>query len=414
MLKVEREHWKKEKNRMKILVVCQYYYPEPFRISDICEELVKRGHEVTVVTGIPNYPEGIIYDGYRGGKKRKEIINGVEVHRCFTIGRRAGTLFRFLNYYSFAISSCLHVGGLKYKKTDKPFDVVFVNQLSPVMMAYAGILAKKKWNIPLVMYCLDLWPESLVAGGVSENSIIYRLFKTISRNIYKKADAIAITSRQFEKYFQEILELETENMVLLPQYAEDIFDDLQIEKRDKEGYDFVFAGNVGEMQSVETIIEAARLIEANSNESVRIHIVGDGSKLERCKKLAKGLENVKFHGRRPIEEMPKFYAMADAMLITLKSNKSISYTLPGKIQSYMAAGKPIIGAIDGETKLVIEEAQCGYCCEAEDGEGLAQLIQKFVESDEKHQMGLSARTYYEKYYQKNIFMEKLEQLLQES
>lgn len=396
---------------MKILVVCQYYYPEPFRISDICEELVKRGHEVTVVTGVPNYPEGIIYDGYRGGKKRKEIINGVEVHRCFTIGRRAGTLFRFLNYYSFAISSYLYVSGLKRRKKVKPFDVVFVNQLSPVMMAYAGILAKKKWNIPLVMYCLDLWPESLVAGGVSVNSIIYRLFKTVSRNIYKKADAIAITSRQFEKYFQEVLEIETENMVLLPQYAEDIFEDLQIEKRDKVGYDFVFAGNIGEMQSVETIIQAARLIEANSNESVRIHIVGDGSKLECCKKLAKGLENVKFYGRRPIEDMPKFYAMADAMLITLKSNKSISYTLPGKIQSYMAAGKPIIGAIDGETKLVIEEARCGYCCEAENEKQLANLIVTYIKSAHKEEMGDCSRKYYEEHYKKNVFMKHLNQLL---
>ena len=396
---------------MKILVVCQYYYPEPFRISDICEELVKRGHEVTVVTGVPNYPEGIIYDGYRGGKKRKEIINGVEVHRCFTIGRRAGTLFRFLNYYSFAISSYLYVSGLKRRKKVKPFDVVFVNQLSPVMMAYAGILAKKKWNIPLVMYCLDLWPESLVAGGVSVNSIIYRLFKTVSRNIYKKADAIAITSRQFEKYFQEVLEIETENMVLLPQYAEDIFEDLQIEKRDKVGYDFVFAGNIGEMQSVETIIQAARLIEANSNESVRIHIVGDGSKLECCKKLAKGLENAKFYGRRPIEDMPKFYAMADAMLITLKSNKSISYTLPGKIQSYMAAGKPIIGAIDGETKLVIEEARCGYCCEAENEKQLANLIVTYIKSAHKEEMGDCSRKYYEEHYKKNVFMKHLNQLL---
>ena len=154
---------------MKILVICQYYSPEPFRHSDICEELVKRGHEVTVVTGLPNYPMGKIYDGFRHGKKRDEQINGVKIHRCFIIGRRHGAIFRFLNYYSYAISSHFYV---KHLKDD--FDVVFVNQLSPVMMAKAGITYKKKHNKKLVLYCLDLWPESLVAGGITRGSFIYK------------------------------------------------------------------------------------------------------------------------------------------------------------------------------------------------------------------------------------------------
>lgn len=398
---------------MKILVVCQYYYPEPFRISDICEELVKRGHEVTVVTGIPNYPEGVIYDGYRNGKKRKEFINGVDVHRCFTIGRRTGTVYRFLNYYSFAISSWLHVNRIKSEKHDeKSFDVVLVNQLSPVMMAYAGIRAKKKWKIPLVMYCLDLWPESLVAGGIKENSFVYRIFKSISRNIYNYADVIAVTSKQFKKYFAEVLRIETLNVVHLPQYAEDIFSDIKAEEIKKENYDFVFAGNVGDMQSVETIIQAARFLEKeNLDKEIRIHIVGDGSKLHECKKMASGLSNVVFHGRKPVETMPEFYSMADAMLLTLKDNETISYTLPGKVQSYLAAGKPIIGAINGEARVVIEDAECGFCCKAEDGEGLADLIKQFVEFSRKEQMGLKARKYYETHYQKCVFMERLEQLL---
>ena len=395
---------------MKILVVCQYYYPEPFRISDVCEELVRRGHEVTVVTGIPNYPEGIIYIDYRMWKKRKEIINGVSIRRCFTIARRTGAIFRFLNYYSFAISSTLCVSKMK-----RQYDVVFVNQLSPVMMACAGIHAKKKWNIPLVLYCLDLWPESLVAGGMSEKSFIFKLFKRISKQIYTRADVIAITSKQFKNYFEDVLKVETTNMTHLPQYAEEIFAQVASEKREKDRYDFVFAGNIGEMQTVETIIQAAKILDKEElGSEIKIHIVGDGTKLEQCKKLALGLKNVEFYGRRPIEDMPRFYEMADAMLLTLKDNKTISYTLPGKVQSYMAAGKPIIGSINGEARDVIEDAKCGYCCEAENSTALAELIKGFMDSNDNEQMGCRARKYYEQYYQKNIFIEKLEQLLQET
>ena len=392
---------------MKILVVCQYYKPEPFRISDICEELVKRGHEVTVVTGVPNYPEGIIYDGYRRGKKRKETINGVEVHRCFTIGRRADTVFRFLNYYSYAISSWLHINGLK-----DSFDVVFVNQLSPVMMGYAGIRAKKKWKMPLVMYCLDLWPESLVAGGVSKSSKIYQLFHKISKNIYCAADKILVTSRMFSQYFEEQFDISKEKVEYLPQYAEEIFCKKE-SVVDKDTIDLTFAGNIGVVQSVDTIIRAASILK-DKYTNLRWHIIGGGVELDNMKKLADKLQlsNVIFYGRRPIEEMPKYYAMSDAMLITLKDEPVLSMTLPGKVQSYMAAGKPIIGAINGETAMVIEEAQCGYCCGAEDAGGLAACVEKFVESDANNQMGVCSRQYYEDNFQKGDFIEELERLLQ--
>ena len=148
---------------MKILVICQYYLPEPFRISDLCEEFVKLGHEVSVVTGTPNYPEGRIYCGYRHGKRRNEVMNGVHVHRCFTIGRRSGKLFRFFNYFSYSISASIYASHMKEK-----FDIVFVNQLSPVMMANPAIKYKNKHNVKMFLYCLDLWPESLTVGGIKK------------------------------------------------------------------------------------------------------------------------------------------------------------------------------------------------------------------------------------------------------
>ena len=390
---------------MKILVVCQYYYPEPFRITDICETLVQKGHQVTVLTGLPNYPEGRVLDEYRYGKKKKETLNGVNIIRNFEIGRGDNHLKLFLNYLSFAVS-----GSWKALFMKEKFDVVFVNQLSPVMMGIPAMVYKKRHHKKLLLYCLDLWPDSLVAGGVVKGSIIYKIFFKISKWIYKSADSIMVTSNMFKDYFESTLGLPTTNIEHLPQYAEDLFSkSADVPKCDK--LNFVFAGNIGDMQSVDTIIKAANEIRMHSN--VIFHIVGDGSKLEECKQLADGfgLTNVTFYGRRPMEEMLYFYSIADAMLITLKDNKILSYTLPGKIQSYMAAGKPVIGAINGETNCVIKNADCGLYCNAEDYMELANLILKFCNSDNKEQLALNARTYYIKNYSKERFIARLESRL---
>lgn len=386
---------------MKILVICQYYKPEPFRVADICEELVCKGHEVTVVTGVPNYPMGKVYEGYHKGEKRDEIIGGVKIHRCFTISRKRGIVFRMLNYYSYAFSSTRYV-----KKLSNEFDVVFVNQLSPVMMANAGIQYKKKYCVPLVLYCLDLWPESMTTGGISRNSFVYRYFHKVAEKIYEQADEILITSKAFENYFEK--EFNIKGVRYLPQYAEDIFAVEQCRKEADDSIDVMFAGNVGVAQSVETIIEAAKLTSDVPN--LHWHIVGDGSELEKMKKIANGNENIIFHGRKTLEEMPKYYAMADAMLVTMKKNPILSLTLPGKVQTYMAAGKPMIGAIDGETARVIGEAQCGICTPAEDAEQLAESVRNFVFMG-KEMLGKNARKYYEEHFDKKVFMDRLVRIL---
>ena len=394
---------------MKILVVCQHYYPEPFRLPDICETLVKRGHQVTVVTGTPNYPEGEIYKGYEKGQKADEILNGVRVHRCPLIPRKTGTLYRVLNYYSFALSSDLYL-----RRCKEDFDVVFVNQLSPVMMAHGALNWAKRNGKRCVLYCLDLWPESLLAGGIKKDSAIYKVFLEISRRIYGRADDILVTSRGFTKYFQNVLKLDHKRIRYLPQYAEDLFDDVPALTEQKETVDFLFAGNVGQFQSVETIVEAARSLQ--DDEKIRIHIVGGGIALDHCKELAEGLQNITFHGRRDVTEMPRFYAMADALLITLKHDPVLSETLPGKVQSYMAAGKPVVGAIDGETaRLVNEEAFCGLCCPAEDAAGLARIIRQMAaDSAFRVRCGENARRYYKEYFRKERFFATLETVLQEN
>jgi glycosyltransferase involved in cell wall biosynthesis len=391
--------------QMKILVVCQYYYPEPFRIYDICETLVKKGHDVTVLTGLPNYPEGRILKEYRFGKKRNEVLNGVKVIRSFEIGRGNGKIKLFLNYFSFALSASLKTLFMKEK-----FDAVLVNQLSPVMMGIPAIIYKKKHNKKILLYSLDLWPASLAAGGIKEKSLIYKVFLKISKWIYNSADSILVTSSMFKNYFEDTLKLDTKLIGHLPQYAEDLFTEtIEIPKNDK--YNFVFAGNIGDMQSVDTIVKAANELKNYTN--IVFHIVGDGSKLEECKLLCDKLllDNVIFYGRRPISEMPMYYSLADAMLITLKANKTLSYTLPGKVQSYMASGKPIIGAINGETRSVIEESGCGFCCEAENYKEFADIIIQFCNSDNKKIMARNSYNYYKRNYSKERFISVLENTL---
>lgn len=400
-----REAEQKSENKKRILVVCQYYYPEPFRISDICEEMVRRGHEVQVVTGYPNYPEGVLYEGYGKGKHIDEVINGVKVHRCFTIPRETGTVKRLMNYYSYPLSSSSFVRSKACVASDgKPFDVVFCNQLSPVMMADAAIAYKKKYKVPVVMYCLDLWPESLIAGGITRTSPIYKFFHHISKKIYRQMDKILITSRMFSDYLSGEFGVEKDRIEYLPQYAEGIFERIPMRKEDGV-FNFMFAGNIGAVQSVETVIRAAEKLK---DEPVKFHIVGGGTDLERIQELGKGLENVVFYGRRPLEEMPSFYAKADAMLVTLAADPVLSLTLPGKVQSYMAVGKPIIGAIDGETKAVIETAQCGFCGKAESVDELVENIKSFIRSDRREEMGKNARKYYEENFEEKLFMDKLE------
>lgn len=392
---------------MRILVVCQHYWPEPYPLPDICEELVRRGHSVDLITDVPNYPMGITYPGYQKGARRTEEHNGVHITRTFTIARRHNAVFRLLNYYSYAWSSTRYAKHLK-----KDYDVVFTNQTSPVMMSSAAFAYAQKHGKKVVMYCMDLWPACLAAGGVTENSLIYKFFGWESRRLYNKPDRILITSRMFRDYLVQQHGVESTKIAYLPQYAAAQFDAVQTQYLDKATVDLMFAGNIGAAQSLLTVLQAAELLRQEKR--LRWHIVGDGSELEHLKKLAaeKKLDCVIFHGRRPSEEMPQYYAMADAMLVTLTADRFISLTLPGKVQTYMAAGKPVIGSGNGEIPLVINEARCGFCAPAEDPQGLADAVRQFLQCEDKQQLGKNARNYYEKHFTRKMFMDRLEQELQ--
>lgn len=391
---------------MKILVVCQYYYPEQFRINDICETLVKKENEVTVLTGLPNYPRGKVSKEYKFFRKRKEKINGVNVIRSFEIGRRRGIIFRVLNYLSYMISASIKACFMK-----EQFDVVYVYQLSPILMAVPGIIYKKRHNTKMVLYCLDLWPESVTTFGIKENTLIYKLIDKISRKIYNKADEILVSSETFKQDIKKKLKQDIK-IEYIPQYSENILS-AKTHKWHKE-INFVFAGNIGKAQSVETIIKAANELKENSN--IKIHIVGDGSSLQECKDLVKklNLNNVIFYGKKELNEMQQYYNLADAMLVTLTKDAFASKTLPGKVQSCMATGNPIIAAADGETKKIIENAKCGYCVPAEDYKALANKMIEFASKTkvEIAELENNSQEYYNKNFKKDIIINKLIKVLE--
>lgn len=399
---------------MKILIISQHYYPENWRINDISFELAKRGHNVTVLCGYPNYGKGEIYDGYnKKGKNthKDEFVNGVHIIRSYEHPRKHSKIHLFLNYYTACFSMMY-----KARKMKEKYDVVFINQLAPVMQARAGLVYAKRHKVKTLLYCYDLWPDNLSAGGVKKGSWIYNLYYLVSNKIYKKVDKIAVTSKRFIPYFIKFHHINENNVSYLPLYCEDIFSKVKNSENDRmkknKIYNYVFAGNIGKLQSVETILKAANIIK--NDKSIMIHIIGDGSNYENCKKMADELKlnNVKYYGRKPMEEMPKYYEMADAMLVTLLDDDTINNTLPGKVQSYMLAKKPIIASANGETQDILKEARCGLYCNAEDYKGLAELLIKF-RNENKEELSNNSYKYYMNNFRKDMFFEKLENKLEE-
>lgn len=386
---------------MKVLIVSQHYWPENFRITDIAESLVSKGHQVTVLCGLPNYPNGYIFDGYKHGENRIQEHNGVRIIRAKEIARRKGILFRFLNYYSFPY----HANKL-IRKLDKDFDVVLVNELSPIMSAVPGIKYAKRHNKPLIMYEMDLWPESLLAGGIKKDSFIYRHYKKVSSKIYSEFDKIIVSTKEHITYIKALPNCGSLDIDYLPQYAESIFEESNCYTIDNGIIDLMFAGNIGKAQSIDTIIKAAALLK--NDPKFRFHIVGSGSELDNARKLASslGTNNVIFYGQKSLDEMPDLYKMADVMLVTLEDKPYANMTIPGKVQSYMASGKPIIGSINGSCADFIKNNEIGYVCSSMDSESLANII-KGLDINILKDIGEHSREVYFKKYSKDIFIGKL-------
>lgn len=405
---------------MRLLVVSQHYKPEPFNVHETCEELVRRGHAVTVLTALPNCPVGKVLGEYRRGARRDEIVEGVRVRRVPIVARGENLrglnkLRRVANYLSFPFASWLTGACL-----DEKYDAVMCFQFSPVLMALPALRIAHREGIPCLLWSFDLWPEDMLTGGMSRDGAPYRVMRDVSRRIYGEADLLAVTSPGFETYFSEQLGLRDVSPIWLPQFAESIFEDVGARPhaiKDTDETIFTFAGNVGGNQAVETIVKAAVLVPENTK--VKIRIVGSGSRLDACRGLALriGAHSVEFLGRRPLEEMPGLYEESDAMLLTLSKPKEGSlvsrYTIPRKFQSYIATGTPVISAVEGTVSDIVRESGCGLTCLPDDPAGLADAMTSFatMPKSKRDEMADRARSLYLSNYSRERYFDSLEMLL---
>lgn len=389
---------------MKILLVCQHYYPEPFRVTRIAENLVKDGNEVTVLTGIPNYPEGHYYPGYSKKENREQTINGVHIIRAFEHPRKKGVLHRVWNYYSFPFH-----GSRMAKKLKERFDCILTIGLSPIMMARPAIAYKKKWGTPILMYEMDLWPESLLAGGIKKGSFIYNHYKKVSAKIYSQMDRILVTSEAHIEYIESLIDKKEGRIAWLPQFADDVLSERPSQKPSDGPTTLLFAGNIGKAQSCITILEAAK--KWRDSNKVRFLFVGSGSELENLKayKEENKLDNVTFEGRVPLSEMQKYYGLADAAIVSLTGDEYCKKTVPGKVQSYLKAGLPILSIDSGATSKWINEIGCGFICPAEDAEGFVEIVERFMSlsTEEKETFSKKGRSFYNAKLTENYYMESI-------
>ena len=400
---------------MRILIISQYFWPENFRINDFALGMKELGHEVTVLTGKPNYPKGRFYPGYSFFRPRKEDYQGIRIIRTSLISRRNSTGLRLiLNYLSYVwFASWASLFRLKGK-----FDVQFVFEVSPVLQGIPAIVYKKRTGTPIFFWVQDLWPESVYSAANIHTSFSHKMLLRLVRFIYRHCDDIWVSSRGFIQSVRD-KGVPDHRIRYFPNWAEDLY----LQKTDPEanpyrsmipvGFVLMFAGNIGESQDFESLLNAADMLRHHSD----IHwvIIGDGRRKKWVEEQVakRGLGDV-FHlpGSFPLHEMPKFFALADAMLVSLRDEPIFALTAPSKIQSYLAASRPVIAMINGEGATIVEEAGAGYCCNAGDADGLASCILKMKERkpEERAEMAENAFRYYSRHFNREMLLKKAEEV----
>ena len=401
---------------MKILIVCQYFHPEEFKVNELVEGLVKRGSEVTVLTGKPTYPRGPYPKGYKFWGVQKEEYKGANIIRLPELTRgKGGAIGVAKSLFSFLISSTWYA-----KHHDVEADAILCFQLSPVTMANAALIYKKKLNVKLVHWVQDLWPESVTATTPIKGGPIIKMLDKFVTMVYQKSDIILIQSKSFRESICSKGDFESK-LIYAPNWAEGTFigADTSIDtsfplQPAEDEFRVMFAGNIGEAQDFGNIIKAANLTK--DCPKIKWIVVGDGRARENSEKEVKrlGLEKtVKFLGRYPVTDMPKFFAQADVMLVSLTNQFIFSLTIPSKTQAYMASGKPILTMLNGAGNGVVEEAKCGLTANSEDYQKLAENVKKMyaMNKEELDEMGNNAKAYYDKYFEKDMIIDRVNEIL---
>lgn len=382
---------------MKVLVVSQYFLPEGFRINDLVQSLVDKHITVDVLTGKPNYPEGLIYPGYRAWGWQVESLLGATVHRLPLFPRGQRSAWRLaMNYLSFVLSGVLLAPWMLRKRS---YDVIFVYGVSPILQAIPALLLGWLRGIKVVLWVQDLWPASLEATGYVRNPRLLRCVEWVVRFIYRRTDLILVQSQGFIPHVAKLVP--EQSIVYYPNSVNPIFSrPPAVSSPDiaalEEGFCVVFAGNVGVGQAVEVIADAATLLKHHP--AIRFVVIGQGSRWEwlQAQIHERDLTNLYLPGRYPVDAMPKFLQQASALLVTLSDEPIFAATVPNKIQAYMAVGRPIVACLNGEGARLVSEANAGLAVPAQDAKGLAGAVLKLYEMppEDRAALGANARRYF--------------------
>lgn len=398
----------------KILIVGQHFWPESFRINDIADFLVnEKKCEVDVLCGLPNYPSGKFPEGYGYFKNRKQTYKGVNIRRVFEITRGNNSNSRILlNYISFPIASLFHIPRLLFKKYDK----IFLYQLSPVAMSLAGIIVGKIKKTETVMYVLDLWPENFFSVVPIKNKFLRSFLTRMSHWHYKKVDKIIVLSEQMKAQIKHVTKISEDKIIILPQASEKIYEtsihDKALHERFQGKFNVVFTGSITPAQSFDTIIKAAAILR-KSSDTINWIIVGDGMSRQQVEKSVSdaGLSDIFFfEGQKPIEKIPAYTNIANVLVGCLVKSDLLEATIPAKVLSYIASGKPIVLAMDGEVQTLISDTiRGGFVGPTEDHTALANNIERLrtMPQQEYDAMQVRLRTYHSQHFERKLLLNKL-------
>lgn len=404
---------------MRLLIVTQYFWPENFRVNDLAVEMVRRGHDVTVLTGQPNYPEGVVSPEFRRNPARFAAYEGVTIIRVPIAPRGRGSVRLVINYLSFVVSGA--IVGL-WRLRGRAFDAVFVFQPSPITSCLPAIAIGKIKRAPVLLWVLDLWPETLSAIGVTRSRWILAPVGWLVTFIYKHCDLVLAQSRAFVENIAKYAR-DAARVRYFPAWSERLSqgdaDRAEIAPEllpHRGGFNVLFAGNIGEAQDFPAILDAASSLRHRTD--VRWLIVGDGraaswvsAEIER-RSLG---ETVRMLGRYPIERMPSFFRGANALLVTLKRDPVFAMTIPGKVQTYLVSGLPLLGMLDGEGARIIEQSGAGFVAPSGDGAALAAEVVRLaaLSADERAAMGAKGIQYSEREFNRDRLLTQLEEWMRQ-
>jgi glycosyltransferase involved in cell wall biosynthesis len=401
---------------MKILVLTQYFWPENFRINDVVQGLAERGHEVTVYTGMPNYPGGSYYAGYGFAGPMRDRFGAIPVRRVPLVARGGGGRLRLaLNYASHAFFAT----ALAPWAARGDYEAILAYEPSPITIGIPGRALRALKRAPLVLWVQDLWPESLHATGALRSGAALSAIGGLVRWIYRGCDRVLVQSRAFIPSV-EAHGVPGERIGYLPNSAEAFYRRVSASPHDAEakempaGFRVVFAGNIGAAQDFPTIVAAADLLRERKD--IQWIVLGDGRmrgwvEQEVSRRALRGT----FHllGQRAAETMPRYFAHADVLLATLRREPIFAYTIPSKLQTYLACGRPVIAALEGEGARIVQEAGAGWAAAPEDARSLADavLAAAAAPAAERDAMGRRGEAYFREHFEREKLLLRLEQEL---